>query len=555
MRKHYEDWPLSRKLVLIPLLTLLLMGAGLSLAAGIAIQNSYEEKVRRVTQQTVEESGRYVSAELRNIVTLVHYSLLDEGLQGALRTIPDGDIARTVQAEDTIMSTLGQLNSQNTLIHSALLMKGDTVYSDGLHRAEYEMQPLIRAAGESGLSYWSDAVVTDARSGRSLLPFVMRVPTGDFNTRNEAYILINLDADKLFSYIHELETGLDCALILHSGDHVLYDRLGQYGQLDEHTQKVSDIRLETGDWSLLCVIDRSTLYAARNQALLAMFAVALAITALCLFLSYRTAQGLLVRLQNLTSAADRVALGDYEVRTDVTGGDELGKLGQTFNHMVGQISRNVEELEEKNREIERTEGQKRQAEMRVLQAQINPHFLYNTLDSLYWYALSGRKEDVGTLIEKLSGRLHIGLSKGSEYIPVEKEVQHVSDYLAIEKIIFGDKFDYEIRTEGLGGQEVLKILLQPLAENAINHGFENMETGGKLLVEAKGEPEGTLLLRVTDNGCGFPAADEKKENGREDAGFALGNIRQRLQMHYGERASLSVESVPYEHTSVEIRIC
>lgn len=141
----------------------------------------------------------------------------------------------------------------------------------------------------------------------------------------------------------------------------------------------------------------------------------------------------------------------------------------------------------------------------VLQAQINPHFLYNTLDSIYWYSLSDRQRDIGNVVQHLAKMLRIALSKGSEYIPVERELQHVANYLEIESTIYQGRFTYEVEADpAVMSCTVLKILLQPLAENSITHGFANMERGGHIRVQV-GQDADDLVLSVTDNGLRLPA--------------------------------------------------
>lgn len=544
---------LTTKLLLLPLITILLMGLGLGAAATYAIQSSYETRVQHIIEQTVAESSRYVSAELRNTVNLVHYSLLDGRLQQALtRDLSGADMAEYIAAQDIITSVLTQLQVQGRFIESAALTAQGQLFSGGLHDVRYDMDPLLDAADQSGLATWSDTTVVNEASGRAVIPLVLRVPTGDFFTKNEAYVLINLDAATLFSYMGELERSLDCALILHSGDSILYDPDGLYQSLDRDAKVVHDTRLEINDWSLCCVMDRSQLYASRNIALRHMAVAAVIIGVFCLAFSLLVARSILRPVRVLTRAAGQVAAGDYAVCIEDEGADELNQLARAFNTMTAQIHANVAALEEKNRQIAHGEQQKRRAEMRALQAQINPHFLYNTLDSVYWYALSGRQKEIGILVETLSDMLRIALSKGSEYIPLEKELRHVEDYLRIQSTIFPGRFTYTVENSTQGTYRILKVLLQPLVENSINHGFANRELGGRIAVRIWEEAD-SLCLCVQDNGCGFAQAAQQTARS-EYAGFALHNLEERLQVHYGADAALYIRSEPDRETCVEIRI-
>ena len=167
-------------------------------AGTVAVQNSYENKVSQIIEQTVTETSRYVSAELRNLVALVHFSLLDQSLQAALLTDLDGDLAKYIQAQDVIISMLASLKSQSTYIESVALTVQGKVFTDDLHEVSYDMTPLLQAAQESQLAYWTDTAITNESTGKTVLPMVMRVPTGSFSETREAYILVNLDAQELF---------------------------------------------------------------------------------------------------------------------------------------------------------------------------------------------------------------------------------------------------------------------------------------------------------------------------------------------------------------------
>ena len=282
--------------------------------------------------------------------------------------------------------------------------------------------------------------------------------------------------------------------------------------------------------------------------------ISLCIMALCLLFATLIAREISRPVRRLTEAAEKIAAGDYSAAVHLTGTDELGVLGRAFNDMTAQIRRSITALEEKNALLVETQEQKRAAEMRVLQAQINPHFLYNTLDSIYWYSLSDRQRDIGNVVQHLAKMLRIALSKGSEYIPVERELQHVANYLEIESTIYQGRFTYEVEADpAVMSCTVLKILLQPLAENSITHGFANMERGGHIRVQV-GQDADDLVLSVTDNGCGFPQEERTDAHTSEYSGFALKNLESRLQLHYGADARVLIHSIPTEKTTVTIKI-
>lgn len=544
---------LQVKLFLLTGVTTFLMWLGLTTVGVRAIQSSYEKEVDHIVRQTISQSSLYVSTEFRNVISLVHYALLSDSLQQALR-LPVENSNRYISIQSAAMPILDQLRLQSDLIDSAALITKDAVFQNSIYPAGYDLAALMDEAGSDRLIYWSNKPTYNPSTKHWVLPVVMRIPTGDFTVKNEAYIALSLDADYLFDYIQSTENELNCALILHDGTTVIYGSEDTFADRGSDGVLESDTPMEVNDWSLCCILDKDTLDDGQNRAVGFIVIISLCIMALCLLFATLIAREISRPVRRLTEAAEKIAAGDYSAAVHLTGTDELGVLGRAFNDMTAQIRRSITALEEKNALLVETQEQKRAAEMRVLQAQINPHFLYNTLDSIYWYSLSDRQRDIGNVVQHLAKMLRIALSKGSEYIPVERELQHVANYLEIESTIYQGRFTYEVEADpAVMSCTVLKILLQPLAENSITHGFANMERGGHIRVQV-GQDADDLVLSVTDNGCGFPQEERTDAHTSEYSGFALKNLESRLQLHYGADARVLIHSIPTEKTTVTIKI-
>ena len=178
----------------------------------------------------------------------------------------------------------------------------------------------------------------------------------------------------------------------------------------------------------------------------------------------------------------------------------------------------------------------KKSELRALQAQINPHFLYNTLDAIVWLAEAGQSKEVIHITRALSDFFRISLSQGKDWIPLSEEIKHLTGYLTIQKIRYRDILDYEIDIpETLGSCQVLKLVLQPLVENAIYHGVKHRR--GRGLIKVTGAAEGDyLVLRVQDNGAGMtPERLAQVRSGLsadtgESAGYGLFNVTKRIQL-------------------------
>jgi two-component system, sensor histidine kinase YesM len=255
---------------------------------------------------------------------------------------------------------------------------------------------------------------------------------------------------------------------------------------------------------------------------------------------------------DLRSLMKRVEDGDLSVRFSGRPGDEIGELGLGFNEMIGRIQGLIDQVYVEQRS-------KRDAELRILQEQIKPHFLYNALDTIQWMAQEHRVDDVVSMVGALSSLFRIGLNKGREFISLSDELEHVESYLCIQKMRYEDKFDYSIRCDsGLRSRQVLRLTLQPLVENAIYHGIKERRGHGTLSVEARVE-EGDLLLSVSDDGVGMTREilaqliGSLEEGGPSIGGYGIRNVHERIRLTFGKPYGLSFLSVYGEGTVVTAR--
>ena len=217
----------------------------------------------------------------------------------------------------------------------------------------------------------------------------------------------------------------------------------------------------------------------------------------------------------------------------------------------------LQDLIDENR---REQENLKKSELRALQAQINPHFLYNTLDAIVWLAEAGQSREVIHITRALSDFFRISLSQGKDWIPLSEEMKHLTGYLTIQKIRYRDILDYEIDIpEELGSCQVLKLLLQPLVENAIYHGVKHRR--GRGLIRVTGYQEGgMLILRVQDNGAGMTAERLKQvrsglcADSGESAGYGLFNVNKRIQLYYNLPQGIEIESDEKTGTVVTLRV-
>jgi len=275
---------------------------------------------------------------------------------------------------------------------------------------------------------------------------------------------------------------------------------------------------------------------------------------LILLLSYLIPKGITRPLSELSEVANRVAAGDLTARANVNEGPEITALGTSMNEMIEKINDLLEQvtLEQKNL---------RKAEFDLLQAQINPHFLYNTLDAIVWLAESGDNKAVVSMTGSLSEFFRASLGKGKDRVSVREDLVHARSYLEIQHTRYLDILQYEIRVpEEVMEAVVPKITLQPIVENAIYHGIKNKRGGGTITIGGYRDGD-VAVLTVEDDGIGMsPDRLEQVRDvikygrpGHENI-YGVYNVNERIRLNCGEEYGITVESEEGKGTCVSIRV-
>ena len=251
-------------------------------------------------------------------------------------------------------------------------------------------------------------------------------------------------------------------------------------------------------------------------------------------------KSIITPIEKLLSMSTKISEGDFSSRVEISAPDEFNDLAAGMNTMSEKIETLINESIEEQKQM-------RMMEHKVHQAQITPHFLYNTLDAIIWSAEAKNMPDVIKLVTSLSSFFRISLSRGFDFIPISKEIEHVRSYLIIQQIRYNDVLTYEINVDkSLGEQKVLKLLLQPLVENSLYHGIKNTRERGKIVVNVSREGE-KARFTVSDNGIGMTQSRLKElkndinfENGEK--GYGLFNVNRRLKLYYGLSEGIEIKS-------------
>ncbi|MGN0427838.1 MAG: sensor histidine kinase [Agathobacter sp.] len=271
---------------------------------------------------------------------------------------------------------------------------------------------------------------------------------------------------------------------------------------------------------------------------------------ICVSLSYHIVRP----VNDLVEVTNQISKGDFSVRAGSANTSEIDSLSHSVNHMAKNLDLLVNQIKEDERKM-------RQAELRLLQEQINPHFLYNTLDTIVWLIESGMEKEAEEMVVSLSDFFRLVLNHGKEYNTIKDEERHITSYLKIQQVRYQDILEYDIQIPPeLYDYQILKMTLQPLVENALYHGIKYKRAKGTIKVY--GEKDGDIImLSVEDNGVGMEE-DELKRLREEinrpcketQKGFGLANVNERIKMNFGAKYGMKIESEKGKGTIVHVII-
>lgn len=330
-----------------------------------------------------------------------------------------------------------------------------------------------------------------------------------------------------------------------------------------HLQGVGTVIFQTAansGFTAATLIQDSIFYAVAVRNLLILLGVYAVIAVMAVICSVYFSRRFTKPVTQISNAMKEFESGDFSSTLQLQTNTELDTIGNAFNNMVKNIEQLVQEVKENEQAL-------RRSELSSLMYQINPHFLYNTLDTIYMLARINKEEVTMKMIQALSKFMKVSLSKGSDVIPVSDELEHIKSYMEIQKIRNNDLFQYEIECEEhLNEVPVLKLILQPLVENAIKHGFAKIYQDGRILIQVSQEGK-ELVFRIENNGeqmrqevieliqmmvkedlsairCAFPG---------QESGYGIGNVISRLRLKYEDKIAFYYES-DERGTSCTIRI-
>ncbi|GLO65237.1 histidine kinase [Oceanobacillus kimchii] len=418
-----------------------------------------------------------------------------------------------------------------------------------------EEEELDKVAKEAdGSPVWSNPyrVKSDWNDDKNVISLTRII--NDMNNISEqiGIVRIRLDQMELYNQIEVPSQQSDYFIVSDKGDVILHpdaDLVGKqfpdtglikwvmdgkeesysYQDGESHFVVVKN-QLTNTDWFSVTAIDEDRLAADLTEvrALIGYLIGILLLAGMLFFIFFYHSN--IKRIVELTKQTKQLENGNFTASVHVDSDDEIGKLGYRFNKMVKTIQKHIDTEY-------RLKIKQKESELKALQNQINPHFLYNTLDMIRWNARLENAPETGQLIERLSKIFRMNLNNGKSLVTFEEEVEYSQAYLELQKKRLGEKLDYQIvMEEQLKGFYVMKQMIQPLIENSIQHGFKNLPKQGIIRIHYY-RNENQAVIDVIDNGWGF---SEHKKNGQLRAGYALKNLNDRISIVFGEPYGLSI---------------
>ena len=573
IHKLFNGISMRNKLIM---LTLVISIIPIIILGTVSYKFSMELLKESVTNATVvkfEKTNAEIDARLKEIEEHSVYILSNDNVQKLLQI---SNYQERLKYENEAKSVINQALSAVSSIHSIQLYDrdGNLLFYKSFKYYENAFKSQImntnikdervyeRAKTLKGERFW-----TKLFPGSDKLSMVRAVNA--MGSQDQIGILIiNINQDEIERLFRTLENMSTSFLMLYEWDENIIYSSGNTNELLiseiiklAKTEKNSfwsygkyayiNYYSSLNDWNMLAMIPGEKLFAPiniiRNITVLIVAACFILSIAFSIIIAYYMMQP----VTTLRMFMEQVESGNLNIRYHSSNHNEISQLGYVFNAMLDKLNKLIRENTNKQRRI-------RVEELKALQAQIKPHFLYNTLDNVYWMAQLIDAKEICNILSALANYYRISLSKGTETIKIKEEISHVENYMTIQKIRYANKIDFGIQIpDEILDMYIVKLTLQPIVENAIYHGLRDLDRNGDIRISGR-VVDGIISIEVRDNGRGMSKEKiDRVINGFNDnskEGYGLSNVNERIQLYFGDNYGISINSVEHEFTSITVKL-
>lgn len=571
------DVGLRGKLLCIFFLLLVLPLGAFTLYAFHRINTVIEEQTYSAAQKAFEDTHTSVEDLLGRLTQVADILTMDPSLYAlAASDSANTSYIQRLEDRDRISTTFTYLRSMSGVDRIRLYVSNDYLYTNSadivsLQSAESSGWFRAFAKGDS-VCWFGPADFADQPESEQNWYSLMRLLYDPSHVQQPLAILrVDIAADRVDAAVSRSTITQNGTVLLLDGSEVLStsspDRAASlsgslpvssdgWAEIDtaQGPCRVQTVPLEDCGWTLAAALPRNDIFRTSRQLRLEMLVIVLLLTAASYFLAYRLSQSITRRLYRLNDTMHAVEQGDVSARVEPQGRDEIGQLMHSFSNMMTRIDTLMDEKLEQGQQI-------KALELKALQAQINPHFLYNSLDLINCTAIAHNVPEISRMVNALARFYRLSLSRGREVIPLADELKHAQLYVAIQNMRFEDRVHTEWEVEpGVEQCLIIKIVLQPIIENAIIHGiFEKPDKTGRLRIAVRRQQD-DLVITVEDDGVGMD--DETRlanfsasaSSANTKGGYGVRNINERLHLAYGAEYGLFCESETGKGTRVTLRI-
>ena len=528
--------------------------------SSVAIRQTTEQNTRK----TIQQSGQFITSYLQKVKQTTSSLAENEKIKTYAQTPSQENAEQLRQLFATILKTDSDLVSailvtkdgnlistdpELTMKTSADMMK-EKWYQDAIHKGAMPiLTPARRTISHTTGEKWVISIMQEVV---------------DKDGKNLGVVRLDIGYKTLEAYLDQLQLGKEGFTFIVDANHdfVYHPKKAVYsshvemkamalylsvknGYVKSKQAYVSQYQIPNSGWTLIGVSSMEQLHAVQTQILWSFIGTGLFALGVCLIGIWFVLRLWIKPLRDLQATILKVGSGHSDLRANETGSPELVDLARQFNIMLDRIDQLMIAVKEEEQNV-------RRYELQALSSQINPHFLYNTLDTIVWMAEFNDSKRVVEVTKSLAKYFRLALNQGHEQISLKDEIDHVRQYLFIQKQRYGEKLQYEIKElKQYDDYKIPKLILQPLVENAIYHGIKEMNRQGMIRVSVS-ENDTQLIVSIYDNGRGFVASETTNATLVRLGGVGLKNVNQRLQLQFGKSYHMEIKSE--ENTYTEIRL-
>ena len=528
--------------------------------SSVAIRQTTEQNTRK----TIQQSGQFITSYLQKVKQTTSSLAENEKIKTYAQTPSQENAEQLRQLFATILKTDSDLVSailvtkdgnlistdpELTMKTSADMMK-EKWYQDAIHKGAMPiLTPARRTISHTTGEKWVISIMQEVV---------------DKDGKNLGVVRLDIGYKTLEAYLDQLQLGKEGFTFIVDANHdfVYHPKKAVYsshvemkamapylsvknGYVKSKQAYVSQYQIPNSGWTLIGVSSMEQLHAVQTQILWSFIGTGLFALGVCLIGIWFVLRLWIKPLRDLQATILKVGSGHSDLRANETGSPELVDLARQFNIMLDRIDQLMIAVKEEEQNV-------RKYELQALSSQINPHFLYNTLDTIVWMAEFNDSKRVVEVTKSLAKYFRLALNQGHEQISLKDEIDHVRQYLFIQKQRYGEKLQYEIKElKQYNDYKIPKLILQPLVENAIYHGIKEMNRQGMIRVSVS-KNDTQLIVSIYDNGRGFVASETTNATLVRLGGVGLKNVNQRLQLQFGKSYHMEIKSE--ENTYTEIRL-